>query len=132
LTRLPTLPRPRSRPSRPRFKTERERSDRIEAVLKRPGFISNETDPVAALKTEREAVAVFARSGDDSKLKEIQAGMSTSSDPDGGYLSMPTYSTSITRKLFDQSPIRRLARTETITSGDSFVEPIDNGEVEGV
>lgn len=109
--------------------------DRIAAVLKRPGFgggAANDNEPNAALRTEREAVALFARTGDDSKLKAIQAGMQTGSDPDGGYSVLPTYSTSMTKKLFDQSPIRRLARTETITQGDSFVEPIDNGETEAV
>ena len=35
----------------------------------------------------------------------------------------------MTKKIFDASPIRRLARVETITTGDAWEEPIDNDDV---
>ena len=41
-------------------------------------------------------------------------------------------SSAITRKLFDTSPITRLARTVTMTSGSEFQEPIDAGDVGAV
>lgn len=106
--------------------------EHVQAVLRRPNFSAGHNDNEGGIKAERDAVAIFARTGDDSMLRDIQAGMHTGSDPDGGYLVMPTYSTSMTKKLYDISPIRRVARVETITSGDSFVEPIDNGETEAV
>jgi HK97 family phage major capsid protein len=114
------------------LKLNSDRMDRVEAVLRRPGFSANTNDNDSAIRAERDAVAVYCRHGDDTKLKQLQAGMSTGSDPDGGYFSMPTYSSSMTKLLFDISPIRRLARVENITSGDSFVEPVDNGQAQGI
>jgi HK97 family phage major capsid protein len=107
-------------------KSNSERIDSLEAISKRPGRRhDNDNNEV---KAELDAVAVFARSGDDSKLKEIQAAMSVGSDPDGGYLVLPALSSGMTKKLYDQTPLRRLARVETITAGSEWVEPIDNGE----
>lgn len=108
-------------------KANNDRLDQLEAINKRPGSRRHDNDN-SEVKSELDAVAVFARTGDDSKLKEIQAAMSVGSDPDGGYLVLPAISTGMTKKLFDQTPLRRLARVETITAGSEWVEPIDNGE----
>lgn len=108
-------------------KAANERIEQLEAINKRPGRVRHDNDNSEA-KAELDAVAVFARTGDDSKLKNIQAAMSVGSDPDGGYLVLPAISTGMTKKLFDQTPMRRLARVETITAGSEWVEPIDNGE----
>lgn len=104
-----------------------QRLDLLEAISKRPGSRWHDNDN-NDVKAELDAVAVFARSGDDTKLKEIQAAMSVGSDPDGGYLVLPALSSGMTKKLYDQTPMRRLARVETITAGSEWVEPIDNGE----
>jgi HK97 family phage major capsid protein len=108
-------------------KSNSERIDSLEALGKRPGGRRHDNDN-SEVKAELDAVAVFARSGDDSKLKEIQAAMSVGSDPDGGYLVLPSLSSGMTKKLFDMTPLRRLARVETITAGSEWIEPIDNGE----
>src|SRR5262249_46773867 len=65
--------------------------------------------------------------GDNSKLIELKA-MNVGNDPNGGYLVLPAISASMVTKQFDQSPMRRLARVETITSGDAFEEIIDKDE----
>jgi HK97 family phage major capsid protein len=103
------------------------RTDKLEAVNKRPGSRQADNDN-SDIKAEHGAVALFARTGDDSKLKAIQASMSVGSDPDGGYLVLPAVSTGMTRKLYDTTPMRRLARVETITAGTDWVEPIDKTE----
>jgi HK97 family phage major capsid protein len=60
---------------------------------------------------------------------KFNASMSTDSSGDGGYLVAPTVSDSIQLRQFDQSALARLARRETIETGDSFEEPWDIGDV---
>jgi HK97 family phage major capsid protein len=107
-----------------RFQAEQ---DSIQAVLKRPGF-SNPANDNHDIKAEHDALSAFVRTGDESKLTEVRAAMSVGSDPGGGYLVLPALSDTWTRKLFDQSPMRRIARTEQITTGSEFIEPIDKDE----
>lgn len=71
------------------------------------------------------ALSMLVRTGDDRDFKS----MSVSSDPDGGYVVIPARSAGMTTKLFDVSPIRRLARVETITTGDAWEEPIDADDI---
>ena len=84
------------------------------------GGISHDPDnhPSAA-RQQMEVMAAFARTG------RIENSMSTDSDPDGGFLVDRVLSNKISRRIFDMSPMGRLARHETITVGDSFAEPID-------
>lgn len=109
------------------IKVNNDRLDLLEAHNKRPGNRQYDNDN-SGIKTELDAVAVFARTGDDSKLKNIQAAMSVGSDPDGGYLVLPALSSGMTKKLWDLTPLRRIARVETITAGSEWTEPVDNGE----
>jgi HK97 family phage major capsid protein len=71
------------------------------------------------------ALSTLVRTGDDRDLKTMSVG----SDPDGGYVVIPARSDGMTKKLFDISPIRRLARVETITTGDAWEEPVDAQDV---
>lgn len=104
--------------------------DRIEAVLKRPGFgttAANDNNK-EDIKAEHSALDIFARSGDDKKLLEVRASMSLGSDPDGGYSVYPALSTTMTTKLYNQSAFRGIARVETMTTGSEWWEPVDNDE----
>jgi HK97 family phage major capsid protein len=78
---------------------------------------------IGALRQELGAIGDFARLGTD-----VRASLSIGSDPDGGYTVLPQYSQSMTTKLFDAVTMRRLARVETLTTGDAWVEPLDIGE----
>lgn len=78
---------------------------------------------------EHKAVNGFVRNGgadwtQDSEIK----GMSIGSDPDGGYLVLPVMSANMTQRLHDTSPMRQLARIETINVGDAFEELDDRDE----
>lgn len=112
------------------LKAANENIDRIEAVLKRPGFTGEPANENGDHKAELKALAAFARVGDDAPLRAIHAAMHSGSDPDGGYFVTPAVSSTMTRRLYDESPMRRLARVETITTGNSWVEPLDLGEPE--
>lgn len=86
------------------------------------GGISHDPDA----RQHLDVMASFARTG------KISAAMSTDSDPDGGYTVDRVLSTKIARRIYDASPIGRLARHEQITTGDSFAEPIDIGDIEAL
>ncbi len=81
----------------------------------------------ADLVAEHKALSAFVTKGDKSALLEMK-GMQVGSDPAGGYLVLPAVSDQMTRKIFDQSPMKGLARVVTIDSGDSWEEVIDADE----
>ena len=107
------------------------RLDKIETKMNRPGAagVSGARGNLAA---ERKAVAAFARSGDESRLKSFQNSMSVGDDSAGGYMDLPAWSASMTTKLWNQSPMRRLARVETVTSGSEWKEIVDFGQSQAV
>lgn len=127
----------------PLMKVQRERFEKLENELKaerterealelKMGRLSLSGGPAGgidnkALHDEREALGAFVANGDNSKLIEMKA-MSTGNDPNGGYLVLPALSASMSTKIFDQSPMKRLARVETIPAGDSWEEIVDKDE----
>jgi len=76
------------------------------------------------------ALRTFIRNGDDAPLAELtgpRAGMSTGSDPDGGYSVIPTLGARLNQRIVEISPMRQIARVE-VCSSDSFEELNDIGE----
>src|SRR5690606_18178420 len=51
-----------------------------------------------------------------------------SDDPNGGYFVHPALSDTMTKRLFDLSPMRRLVRVVQIGDGSGFEEPLDLDE----
>ncbi len=117
------------------------RLDHVETVFERQqlgGTLGGGQDSTKQqLLTEQAAVAKYFRSRDPSDLiainqrnggasvGDVRNSMSVGSDPDGGYLVLSAFSSTMTKKLYDVSPMRRLARVETIGAGDRWIEPID-------
>lgn len=88
--------------------------------------------PVSAASARQERVAIgsFARSGNEAGIRSLpKASMSADSDPDGGYLAAPQVSNQINQKVFDVSPIARLARRVTLQRGTGFEEPQDPSDI---
>lgn len=113
-----------------RFDDLEKYTESLEAKMNRMGMtggLSVGGFDKAALANESKAIAAFVRSGgiDVSELKAHSIG----SDPDGGYWVLPQVSGSITKRLFDLSPVRRLARVENIVKGDAFEELLDLNDV---
>lgn len=101
-----------------------KRMDELEKKMGRPGAgVGGEGE--GDLAKECKALGIFARTGDDSELKSL----STDTEPDGGFTVSPALSNAMITRIFDQSPIRGLARVETIGIGDAFEEPIDDNDV---
>jgi HK97 family phage major capsid protein len=94
---------------------------------------AGDVDPDApSSREERLAIGSYAKSGSETGIKAMaspRAGMSSDSDPDGGYTVTPTISKQISKKVFDVSPIGRLARRVTIERGNAFEEPIDRSDI---
>lgn len=97
------------------------RLDRIETTLKRPGLDAG--PGVKTLSAEAKALRVWARSGDDAELKALSVG----SDPEGGYLVPTEMSDHIIRKVFETSPLRKVARVMT-TRSDAIEMLLDKDE----
>lgn len=71
--------------------------------------------------------------GDQAKayqhFREVK-GMSAGSDPDGGYVIVPQFSSDMTRIMAEISPMARLARTINLDQGSVFEEVIDRDQAE--
>jgi HK97 family phage major capsid protein len=101
------------------------------AALKVGGGTAGALDDSApSVRAERQAIGKFAKTGSEAGLQTLpKAAMSADSDPDGGYLAAPKISTEINRKVFDVSPIARLARRVPLSSGTGFEEPQDPSDI---
>ncbi|MBY5797768.1 phage major capsid protein [Rhizobium leguminosarum] len=113
----------------------------IEKKMNRPGALTlpgpgQENTEVAAVETK--AIRSFLKSGSlnftlsQHLTSDEMKAMTVGSDPDGGYTVFPVLSASITKKMFDQSPMRRLSDVQTITEGDAWEEPVDRDDVGAV
>ena len=100
------------------------RVDALETRLNRPGAASVHRAGVGDLGRERTGLGKFIRLGDDGEMKSMSVG----EDAQGGYSTLPAVSSAMTKRLWDSSPIRRLARIQVMTTGDAWAEPIDRGE----
>lgn len=100
--------------------------DRVEARLNRPGNGGSSNRAAGDLTAQYAAIGSFARTGDEGDLKALSVG----DDTGGGYFVHPQLSDTIAQRVYDQSPIRRLARIVPIGAGGSFEEPEDTSDVE--
>lgn len=78
------------------------------------------------------ALGAYIRSGDGAPLAALvsapTAGMSVDSNPDGGYLVIPTLGSTMNERIHEISPMRQLARVVTVSS-DTYEEFNDLDEV---
>lgn len=79
----------------------------------------------AAMKAAKAAMAGFARTG---KI-DIKAGLSSSSDPDGGYTVEETLSNTINVLAKQISPMAGLASHVTLGKGDMFEQLVDESDI---
>lgn len=103
-----------------------KRLDELEKKFNRPARAGgDDLETKGDIAAERKALGAFIAKGEESELKS----MATDSDPAGGYVTMPAMSSSMTKRIFDQSPIRRLSRVITLDANDGWEEPIDKNDV---
>lgn len=129
------------------LKAVEEKQSLLETALSRPISVSTETkgDPEKEMLTKSTALFnEFARKGavkgedytdylkrtetkeDEARTMALKA-MSVNSDPDGGYLVIPTLGGTITTLVRESSPMRQLASVQVIGS-DSLEYMLDNDE----
>lgn len=108
-----------------RFNTLRSRISNLEVASNRQGLggtFSSDEDRGELNK----ALKLYIKTGNDSLLRE--KAMSVGSDPEGGYFVPSELANSITRTIFNSSPIRQLARVVSIEN-DAFEELLDKEEL---
>jgi HK97 family phage major capsid protein len=105
---------------------------KLEAAMKRPGG-DGKGDNAELLAKARDTFDAYARKGtpptdvkySDTEGLEIRA-MSTNVQPDGGYLVRPELANFVVDRVFETSPLRGVARVETIGSKSLDVLIDDN------
>ena len=107
----------------------KKRLDTLETTVAQgqfPGGGKNELDRVKA--QHKDAFAKFFRKGAEGGLRdlEVQAGLSTLSDPDGGFLVPEDYEQAIDRVALSVSAMRRLATVRTIGT-DTYKKLVNQG-----
>ena len=100
-----------------------EQVNKLEAKFNRPGMTAGAGDR-GNLAAERKALGMFVKTDNDTELKA----MSVDGDPSGGYVVMPQVAESIRNVERNQSPIRRLAGYQPMTTGDAWVQPVEQDE----
>jgi HK97 family phage major capsid protein len=80
-----------------------------------------------AIQTYFDAFPIYMRSRPERLSVDINAAMTTGSDPDGGYTVTPTYSTKVVSRVYETSNLRALADVQTI-AGKELIVPRDEGE----
>lgn len=107
----------------------KQRVDRLETGFARPLLGSAEREQKSAFASEYyKAFNGYLRKGVESGLGDLQTkAISVGSDPDGGFLVTDAMSETIVKRIYESSPIRQLARVETIST-DSLDVIEDSGE----
>lgn len=95
------------------LKALQDRLAELEKKANRPGGGNGDEKQQEAL--ERKALATMIRTGSDHEMKAA----ASSSDPDGGWMILPTVDLSIRNLLKDVSPLRQLAEVVSI-SGNTY------------
>lgn len=98
---------------------EKARMDAIEASMNRSNFGGGGDQALERARADHsKAFSQFFRKGHDAGLKDlqIQAALSTDSDPDGGFTVPVEVDTAITRVLGKVSTMRSLARIQSVGS----------------
>ncbi|WP_172721029.1 phage major capsid protein [Pseudooceanicola lipolyticus] len=90
------------------------------------------SEPESGAREVGSALRSFIRNGDEGPMASLiqapQAGMSTDSDPDGGYAVYPVLGSNMNRRVHEISPMRQLARIVAVSS-DTYEELNDLDEV---
>lgn len=112
-----------------RLDTERKEREELELRISRAGFRRGDADPAAALKAAGEALRGYIKTGDESGLADLQvkAGMRVGDDAQGGYSVIPGFSSAVTARVFEISPIRQYARVVEVGTSE-FEEILDLDE----
>lgn len=97
------------------MKEERERADKLEMRLNRPGAGGDEKGLTEEQIERKNALHDFLRKGDDGPLRAIhRKAMTSQSSPDGGLLVTPEFDSTIDRVASVVTSFRSIARTVKI------------------
>ena len=81
------------------------------------GFASKGLNYGAGAKEHKKAFCEYLRKGSETALNNLETkALSVGSDSDGGYLVSPQMSNNMVKTIFENSPMRKIANIETISS----------------
>ncbi len=105
------------------------RLEQIQTQLNRPGFPAG-SDPSDPRARERKAAVVkYLRKGEAAMTPDERKALASDSDPEGGYWVTSDMADTVIRKIFETSPLRKVATVETISS-DALEIPDDLDEAD--
>jgi len=104
-----------------------EKVDELEAIFERK-LDAYEEQNVDQRDEENKAYRHFLKNGEDIPAKEEKL-LATDTDSDGGILLPRNRRDSILERARAMSPVRDLAQVRTISSGDSWEEPVEGSEM---
>jgi HK97 family phage major capsid protein len=108
------------------------RLDRLALDARRPPLAPTDPAPEPAAREHKAAFDLYVRSGEAAGLKTLEAkAMSAGSGPDGGYLAPSEVEREVLRRLSEISPIRSIATTRLISSGQYKVAHAVAGPASG-
>lgn len=111
---------------------EKKEREALEARLNLAGLTGRREDgETGQLREVGEALRAYIKAGSKDAIADLlqKSGMSSGSDPEGGYTVIPAFSSSITKRVYETSPMRRLARVVSIST-DALEELEDLDEAE--
>jgi HK97 family phage major capsid protein len=109
---------------------QKSRLDAMETAGNRPALSIGGTQVSAPLAGEyKSAFRNYLRKGMDAGLEDIQTKALSTTSADGGYLITPEMSDTIIRVVNESSPMRELARVETIST--ESLDVIEDDELPG-
>lgn len=95
----------------------KERLGTLETVASRPSLDYEGKHYSPVNQEHRKAFNEYLRKGNELELASLESkSLSVDSDPDGGYLVTPTISENIIKRVYESSPMRQIAASETIST----------------
>jgi len=96
------------------------------AINRQSDFLKNSETNQDDLETKAKIEEFFKNGGKKEICVLERKDLRTDSNPDGGYLVRPQFSTQIITKIFESSPVRQYADVETIGTNELVLDIDDN------
>lgn len=104
-----------------------EKQAKTQAMIERGDFSANDIDSEKKMLEEHKAkFETFMRTEELGQIEIMPKAMSTDVNPDGGYLVRPELANFVADRVFETSPLRQVARVQTIGTKSMEVLIDDN------
>lgn len=98
----------------------------LEKAIARMGDLENKISSKDEEKSRKDFDVWLKDRSSQKTIEVFEKDLRTDSNPDGGFLVRPQFSTQIITRIFETSPIRQLADVETIGTNELVIDIDDN------